>query len=529
MHGFIFLCRRRAFSSPCPFFSKFVLTSSTALGVVIEQGIKGTVLSYVGAIFGYVNWVLLFPLYMDKAEMGFVRVLFDSSLLLSTIFGFGLPQAIIRFYPYAKSRFDRNFFASYGLISILAGLIFLVFFAAFGSYIEAFFSERASLFNTYLWTLVPIVLLSLVYDFFEAMNRTRLNIASTIFIKEVLFRLLTMVIIIGFGQKWYDFDTLAALLVLIYGVMALSAAFVFFRKWSPDETSSLKPYRLPKDQVNYISLILFSSGGAVIINQIDLVMTGGMQGLEYAAVYGIAVFISSVVYMPFRSVTSIMTSVVSKCFALGDIDGLRKLYKSSSSNLFLIGGFLFLGIWLNIDFVFSLIPDDKVSVVKFSDGRWVFFILGISRLYDMLMGINGTILVQSPYYRSNIVLMPAIAVITVLLNLWLIPHWGINGAALSALISGVLFNTVPFIILWTKLKMQPIDGKNLVAISLFLAVLATGFLVKFENHFLQMFFSTVLIFMGYVLPAYRWGFSPEINGRVQKWFPFLKKFDKAIK
>lgn len=486
------------------------------MGVIAKQGLKGTLFSYIGAFLGYANWVFLFPLFLAKSEMGFIRVLMDSALLLTTIFSFGIPQAIVKFYPFGGERFSRVYFSSFGLITLIAGLAYIPIFFLFKDTLNTLFSPKAELFSSHIFALLPIVLFGISFDFFEAMNRVRLNISGGIFIKEVLFRIIISVFILGYGLNLFAFEILVVMLIAAYAIQALGMALLFFRTWEPDE-STLSPKLHSKEQFKYMALLFLGAGGTAIVNQIDSVMTGGMKGLDYAAVYAMAFFMSSVVYMPFRSVNSISNSVVAAHFAKNEINQLDKLYKSSSINLFVIGSVLFLGIWLNIDLIFSLIPESKAGNLSFSEGKWVFFILGLARLFDMLMGINGVILINSKYYISNIITMPLLAALTILTNLWLIPKIGINGAALASLISIIVFNLIRFLIIAVALKLQPFTIKSLIGILLFLAALFLGFLFKTDSIYLQLIYSIAIVGIVFCIPAYLLEVSVEVNNILKKY------------
>lgn len=480
------------------------------MGVIVKQGIKGTFLSYLGAFLGYANWVFLLPLFMNKSEMGLVRVLMDSATLLATIFGFGIPQAIVRFYPFGNKNFSREYFATFGFIALAAGILFIPFFFVMRSALESFFSEKAPLFNHYVLALIPIVLFSIAFDFFEAMNRIRLNITGAIFIKEVLFRLLIMLFITGYGLKIYDINLLIVLLVSCYGIQACTMGILFLTRWSPDK-GVFSPSKPSREQLRYMFLLLLGSGGTIIANQIDSVMTGGLKGLDYAAVYAMAFFMSSVVYMPSRSVNSISSSVVAAHFNSGNMDALRSMYRKSSIQLFLIGTPIFLGIWFNIDFIFSLIPEDKTSSLSFADGKWVFFILGITRLFDMFLGINGVILVNSKYYLWHMITMPLLALLTIITNLIFIPIMGINGAALATLISVVGYNALRFLVLWIKLDMQPFTRQSALLLLLVSGLIGLSILFSFQNHFIQLSYSILLLFLGFCVPVYLLKISPDVN------------------
>ena len=314
------------------------------MGVIGKQSFKSVVYSYAGIVLGYLNWAILVPLFLNKEEMGFVRVLFDLALILATVFGLGVPQAVARFYPYNEAKFSRKYMATYGTVTLAGGLLFVVLFFFLGPLLAKFFETKAPLFNSYTWILFPIVLFAMAFDFFDVMNRVRLNISSSTFVREIFFRLLVLFITLGFGFKLYDFDVLVYLLVVAYGLQALCMMFLFFLNWQPDD-SPLRPGKMAKDEWNYTLFLFLMTGGTIIINQIDSIMTGGIKGLEYAAVYGMGFFISGIIGVPFRSVNTISNTLVAKFFSENNLAEINKLYRRTSINLFLIGAFLFLGIW----------------------------------------------------------------------------------------------------------------------------------------------------------------------------------------
>ena len=55
----------------------------------------------------------------------------------------------------------------------------------------------------------------------------------------------------------------------------------------------------------------------------------------------------------------------------------------------------FVCVWLSVDDIFSLLPE------KFSGGRLVVFFIGLSQLFNVAMGVNGAIILNSKYYRFD--------------------------------------------------------------------------------------------------------------------------------
>ena len=61
------------------------------MGIIIRQGIKGTIVSYLGTLLGYVNMLILFPLIFSTEEIGLYRILLDAASFF-VIFSFEAPK-----------------------------------------------------------------------------------------------------------------------------------------------------------------------------------------------------------------------------------------------------------------------------------------------------------------------------------------------------------------------------------------------------------------------------------------------------
>ncbi len=109
-------------------------------------------------------------------------------------------------------------------------------------------------------------------------------------------------------------------------------------------------------------------------------------------------FIAVIIEIPKRSLSQVLIPLVVQANKDHDIKTLNVLYKKSSINQFLIGTMIFLIIWLNIDSLFSLIPNGDI----YRQGKWVVFLISLAKLFDMLTGINAEIVGTSRYYKMDL-------------------------------------------------------------------------------------------------------------------------------
>ena len=143
--------------------------------------------------------------------------------------------------------------------------------------------------------------------------------------------------------------------------------------------------------------------------------------------------------------SKVLSDKIAKALEKQDYKEIQTLYTKSSINQLIIGGVLFLCIWLNIDEIFSLLPS------KFQGGKWVVFYIAIAQMFNMLTGINGTIIVNSRYYRYDLYTNVILVFTTITTNYFLILRYGINGAAMATAISILLFNLIRLILIKVNL------------------------------------------------------------------------------
>jgi O-antigen/teichoic acid export membrane protein len=121
----------------------------------------------------------------------------------------------------------------------------------------------------------------------------------------------------------------------------------------------------------------------------------------------------------------------------------------------MIGGLLFLGINLNTNSLMKLLPAD------YSAGTTVILIVSISSLFNLATGVNDSILYNSSKWISGFYMLLVLLSLAFLLNLFLIPVLGMNGAALATAISSLSFNAMKFFFIRKNFSLQPFEIKTL--------------------------------------------------------------------
>ena len=187
------------------------------------------------------------------------------------------------------------------------------------------------------------------------------------------------------------------------------------------------------------------------------------------------------------------------------------MYQKSSLNLLIVCGLIFLLIVFSLSDFYSFIPN------SYREGYYVVLIISFTKLYNAFLGNIDGIIFNSKYY--NVIVFTGVLLIfaTIYLNYILIPLYGIEGAAISSLISVCLYNTIKVYYVYLKFKLQPISVNTFKVISLILF----GFLLSliFSLNFspvINIILKSSIVSIVYISIVVFFKFSVDINNLIDK-------------
>lgn len=243
-------------------------------------------------------------------------------------------------------------------------------------------------------------------------------------------------------------------------------------------------------------------------------MLGQFKAINNVAYYGVAIYIATVIGVPARSMHLITHPLTAKLLNDKDRVGLKSLYQKSSLNLFIISGFIFLAIIININQLYLLIPEN------YSDGFMVVLVIGLAKLFDNLLGNNNAILFNSDYYRVVLVFGIFLAILTVVLNLALIPEFGINGAAYASCITIFIYNTIKLLFVYNKFNIQPFTSSTFKTLLLIVFCGLILFYWEFPFHpIVNIGLKSMVLMLMYGLSVYKFNLSEDITTILNRFIP----------
>lgn len=147
----------------------------------------------------------------------------------------------------------------------------------------------------------------------------------------------------------------------------------------------------------------------------------------------------------------------------------------------------------------------------------VVLLVSLAKLSDNIIGNNNAILFNSDYYRVVLVLGAFLAITTVVLNILLIPKYGINGAAIATFTSIVVYNLAKVAFVYLKFKMTPFSAETFKTIILITFIGGLFYFWEFPFHaFVNIALKSLLIVLCYTLVIYRLNFSEDISKLINK-------------
>jgi O-antigen/teichoic acid export membrane protein len=237
-------------------------------------------------------------------------------------------------------------------------------------------------------------------------------------------------------------------------------------------------------------------------------MVSGMVGLEAAAIYTTTFYMATVIEVPKRAMTQSATAVLSIAFEKGNLKNGERIYRQTALNQLIIGGLLMIGLWANTSNIFEIMPKGNL----YSAGANVILFIGLTRLIDMSFGPSSEVIGLSRYYWVNLVVISFLAVASVVMNLYLIPRMGIDGAAVGTLIAILSYNLIKFIFITIKIGIQPFSKftvRSLVVIGMTVGL--NLMIPDFENVWVDVLIRSSALSLFYASFILAFNCSPEVT------------------
>ncbi|MFT5251821.1 MAG: O-antigen/teichoic acid export membrane protein [Flavobacteriales bacterium] len=475
------------------------------MGIVLNQSLKNTIITYIGFGIGAINTIFLYPYFLGATYYALTNYILSASSIVMPLLAFGMQNTLVKFYSQCKTEDEEDRFLSFSVFfPLVLSIPLLLLGWLFFDEIAAYLSKENPIVKEYLW-LIPFTGLCMAYfEIFYAWARVHMHSVFGNFIKEVGLRTFSLFTLIGIYYNWITIVQFVYVTAGIYLVALIVTMLYAFYLKRPNFQIGL-PHNF-KDIVVYTFFIILSGSVATLLLDIDKIMLNQYIKIENIAYYSIATYIALVISVPSRAMHQIVYPITAKLMHEDKQEELNDLYKKTSINLQIVGGFVMLCIFVNINQLYEMIPKE------YGGGVLVVFMIGLSKYFDLILGNNNAIIFNTKYYRAVLFLGVVLVLLTVVLNMIFIPLFGILGSAFATLLSITLYSLAKLMFVVKRLHLYPFTKQTVYSLLLTFALFLLFYFWQFPfNPIIAIILKSVLVAITYVYLNFKLKLSLQIN------------------
>jgi O-antigen/teichoic acid export membrane protein len=436
-----------------------------------RQSIISSVVIYIGFGVGLLN-IYLFTkqgLFLDP-EFGLYNAFIAIAMIMMAFANLAMPSYIYKFYPYYNDHLPvkKNDQATIALITGIIGFTLVVIAGVVFKevVIKKYGTNAPEIVSYYNW-IFPLGFGLMVYNILEAYTWQLHKSVFTNFLKEVLWRLFTTVLIVLFATGVIDnFDLFIKLFAFSYPFIAavLLVYLLVTKKLHFTFTISKVTRRLSKSILRLCAFVYTGSLIFTISFVFDSLVISSVldDALTKLAVYSVAQNISSMIQVPQRGIIAASIAHLSRAWKDKNMALIQKVYQRSSINQLIFACGFFALIILSFT--------DAVNTFQlkgtYLDAYYVVIFLGLSKIVDMGTGVNAQIIATSTYWRFEMISGVILLLVMMPLSYFMTRELDIIGAGLANLISITVYNGIRIIFLWKKFKLFPFTIQSLYTVLL---------------------------------------------------------------
>lgn len=483
------------------------------MGVVARQSFKAGIVTYLGMLIGILNIIVVFPLTLTISQLGEIQLVLSSAQMLGSVILFGGPLVITKFYPRFKNDSLKSS-ALFGLLFLIPigvmGIVFLASLYLKENIIQHFSDAKGSIANVSFWSVLVISFLMAMTSLFSTISALfgRIAIPSLFsnFIKVYLpvLSIALLYNLISYEQVYY-------LLFLFYIIILFVTGLYSFRIGNFSINVSIKQCLrvMPLKAIFAYSGVNILAGIAYsLANQVDILMVTGMIDTHSTGLYVWCLFIGNAIIIPLGLISNVSGPIIADNWKKQKLHEIQEMYSKSASTLITLGILLFSIFFLSIDDLYDIMPKGD----EFRQAKWLVVLIGLSKLVDMSFGINHIILTYSSYFRLNLLFIVISALLNILLNLVLIPIYGLIGCGIATLVSVTIFNICKWRFLLVKFNLDPFTVAILANLSIGAFFLLTLMLAPgFRSPYLNIAFFSGVFSVLYLFTIHRFGLAPGLS------------------
>jgi O-antigen/teichoic acid export membrane protein len=418
---------------------KFFADKET-INYVMSKGAVTFLFRMVAMAFSFITMWFITRFY-GEATFGSYTVALTVMQITVMIFALGIPTAFLNFTGELNcDKKSKGLLLKAAKITIISSLIPLVIFFFGANFISQTIFHKANLFSFFIILALSIstmILHEILCYFFISIKKFVTYGLFMFVIPNVLFMALLIIFNYLNLPNYFSFlsYTLSIALTVLIGLVV-----VFF-----DNLEINHPKISTKKILEKSTPMMMSGIFLLLLNWTDILMLGRIESESQIGIYNVAFKIGYLALFFVVSMNVVIMPKVSELFHQNEFDKMRKVINKATQVVILLTIPLALIIILFSKFILSLFG------TSFIFGSKTLILITLGALFNAMTGNVDQILNMTNNQKLVRNIFFAGFVLNVVLNLFLIPKYGIEGAALSSLITNIIVNLIFVYIIKKKL------------------------------------------------------------------------------
>lgn len=442
--------------------------------------------SVIGILLGIINQFLLGRT-LGPENFGLYNLGLTVIAILMPFTSFGLNSAIRQFIPHylGTNRNDKikggiYFLLKFSLITALLSSVLLFFFSPIIA-VNIFHNDNVE-------NVIKLLCIAVPFSIFVYVGT---NIAQAfkiskyqLYINTLVLKITSIIIFIIFlilGVK-----LLGAIVAYIASIAIAAIVYVYLilKKFIPSLHCDTQEKHVKMELFSIGWPLFFAGFSYLFIENTDRILIGIYMNASDVGIYSAVFSIASIALFVLPAFEYIFLPTIAEFYGKKDFTGIKEMFFSVSKWVFIVT--------VPIILYISLFSKNIISIIygeEYISGSTALIILLFGFAMNGLTGMTGDVLVGIRKTKLNLLAEIFGAVSIVILNIILIPKFGILGAAIGTSISITIRNLVSLGFVYKELKIHPYD------ISFIKIIISAGLALSPILFFMNAIISTKYLFL----------------------------------
>ena len=401
----------------------------------------------IGSLLGYV--FLLLVTRTSGAEVWGIFVLCLAVLNITSILSrFGVDTALLRFVAQLKGKMEEIkgiYLQGFSLVLALS-IVFSILLYFFSNILAETVFQKPNLtpfLKVISFALIPFTIININAQAYRGLKRIK-EFSFFQHTSKFLFAVIIFVLLFYFTDIDVIIMPIYSFLAAVFIVMIFSGVGIF-KTFKGVQTIII----FTKKEILSTSYpMMLSSSILLLMAWADTIMIGIFKTEVDVGFYNVALKLAMLASIILGSVNSILAPKISETFNNNKIDEFKVLIKQSTRIIFFISLPILIVLFLFPEFLLSLFGQEFVIA------KTTLLILLIGQAVNAMSGSVGLILQMTGKEKvyQNILLIAL--VFNIMLNLFLIPKFGIEGAAIASSFSFLFWNLSSVLYIYKRYKVS---------------------------------------------------------------------------